>query len=293
MKIEQLIVQHLYSNKKVTLQDIGTFTLSPDAVISFENDKDVALPENSISFDYNKRAPQDDSLVDFIVEHTNKIKPLATSDLESYTILGKQFLNIGKPFILEGLGTLIKNQQGNYEFTQGQFIHERLTSTHGPLKEKDEEKISFKTPIKENDNRKIIILAIAGFAILIVAASLFYFLRKDKKEQPVNLVNTVMPDTTKHKKDSIAAHSVMHTDSTTAKHDSSTFKIVVREYTSRAFAEKLQAKFAGFGHKLTLYAKDSTLFKLAVPFTSPLSDSTHKKDSLHILFGGKTYVEVD
>ncbi|MFN8244987.1 MAG: hypothetical protein U0T56_01200 [Ferruginibacter sp.] len=36
---------------------------------------------------------------------TRKIKPLATSDLESFTMLGKQFMNIGKPLILEGLGT--------------------------------------------------------------------------------------------------------------------------------------------------------------------------------------------
>ena len=47
----------------------------------------------------------------------------ASADLDSYLVLGKQFLNIGKPFIIEGLGVLEKSQQGDYEFRQG-FFHQ-------------------------------------------------------------------------------------------------------------------------------------------------------------------------
>ena len=93
MKIEQLIVQHLYNSKKVTLQDIGTFTLSPDVVMPADNDKESSMPENAVRFEYNKKAVQDDELISYIVAQTRKIKPLATSDLESYSLLAKQFLN--------------------------------------------------------------------------------------------------------------------------------------------------------------------------------------------------------
>ncbi len=126
MKIEQLIVQHLYNSKKVTIQDIGSFTLSPDMPLPLDNEKDMNMPENAVTFQYNKKAVQDDDLIEFIVSQTRKIKPLATSDLESYSILAKQFLNIGKPFPIEGLGVLLKNQAGEYEFIQGTHINAKL-----------------------------------------------------------------------------------------------------------------------------------------------------------------------
>lgn len=98
MKIEQLLVQHFYKTREVTLQGIGTFSLSPDFVMPMENDKDASIPENAISFTYDSRAAEDDALINYIVEQTRKMKPLASADLDSYLVLGKQFLNIGKPF---------------------------------------------------------------------------------------------------------------------------------------------------------------------------------------------------
>jgi len=126
MKIEQLIVQFLYKNKKVTLQDIGIFYLSPDIIIPEDSDKETVLPENAIRFEYNTKAAQDEDLINYIVQQTRKIKPLATSDLESFTILGRQFMNIGKPLPIEGLGILQKNQLGGYEFIQGSSMNTRL-----------------------------------------------------------------------------------------------------------------------------------------------------------------------
>src|SRR5688500_4446408 len=136
MKIEQLIVQHLYNNKKVTLQDIGSFILSSNVSMPSESDKDGVMPDNAITFEYNTKATEDESLIDFIVQQTRKIKPLATSDLESYTILGREYLNIGKPFPIEGLGTLQKNQNGQYEFIQGNSVNARLQAAPAMLKEK-------------------------------------------------------------------------------------------------------------------------------------------------------------
>ena len=79
------------------------------------------MPPDAFSFDYNLKTGEDEKLVDYIVEHTNKIKPLASSDLESYAILAKQFLNIGKPLVMEGVGSIQKSQQGIYEFFPGQL----------------------------------------------------------------------------------------------------------------------------------------------------------------------------
>ena len=118
MKIEHLITQYLYLNKKVTLESIGTFYMSADVDIPTESENIGMLPESSIKFECDLKAEKDEGLINYIVTQTRKIKPLATSDLESFTMLSKQFLNIGKPLIFKDLGTLVKNQANVYEFTQ-------------------------------------------------------------------------------------------------------------------------------------------------------------------------------
>ena len=111
MKLEQLIVQYLYNSKKVSIENIGTFTITPNVSIPIDLDKDSALPEGAIQFDYNNKQDKDKGLIEFIVQQSHKILPLATSDLESYSLLANQFLNLGKPLVIEGIGTLQKNQE--------------------------------------------------------------------------------------------------------------------------------------------------------------------------------------
>src|SRR5438552_688645 len=56
MKTEHLIVQHLYSTKKVSLQEIGSFFLSDNIALP-ENDKDAQMPDNAIRFEYDIKTP--------------------------------------------------------------------------------------------------------------------------------------------------------------------------------------------------------------------------------------------
>ncbi|HRD43931.1 MAG TPA: hypothetical protein PLN30_09250, partial [Ferruginibacter sp.] len=75
----------------------------------------------------------------------------ASSDLESYSILTRQFLNIGKPLVIPGLGSLYKTQQGAYDFLQGDALTSKLelTMPATQLKEKESNEISFATPPKK------------------------------------------------------------------------------------------------------------------------------------------------
>ncbi len=295
MKIEQLIVQHLYNSKKVTLQDIGTFILSPDVTIPVENDKDSAMPLNAVSFEFNKKAVQDEELVSFIVSQTRKIRPLAASDLESYSLLAKQFLNIGKPFPIEGLGVLQKKQEGDYEFIQGNSINARLEAVPAQLREKSEEEISFSTPPRETSGKNwwlwIILLVLVGATSAIV----YYFLKKDNKDKfPEQVVANT--DSVVKLKDTVAMPPIAKVDSaatTTAvpKTDSNGFKIVIKEFTNKIAAESFYNKYTNWGHKLVLYSRDSVIYKIAVTINRPLSDTLHVKDSLRIFYNTKTYVE--
>jgi len=295
MKIEQLIVQQLYNKKKVTLQDIGTFTLSPDVILPTDSDKDTVMPENAVSFEFNKKAKQDDDLIDFIVTHTRKIKPLATSDLESYSILAKQFLNIGKPFPIEGLGVLQKSQAGDYEFVQGQSVNAKLDAAPALLKEKAVEEISFAAPAKETPANKWV-WALVTFLIIAIGATLYYFFHKENKDAPVPQISTAVTDTLVIPKDTLAILQPAKPDTikpTPAVSDSNsyTFKVVIKEYPTKDAAQKAFDKYTTYGHKLIMYSKDSGTYKLAMPFKTPLADTLRAKDSLRIFFNVKTYVE--
>ena len=312
MKIEQLIVQHLYQSKQVSLQGIGIFRLRPDVALPAEGDKDVAIPADAFSFEYNLKAPEDEPLVDYIVQQTGKIKPLASSDLESYAILAKQFLNLGKPLLIEGVGTILKNQKGIYEFSAGHFINPKIDDIFKPMAERKEDEVSFESesaPASGGRNMKIT-LVIA--AIVVAGLALYYFLviknPNDAKpaEPSVVAADTIKPEPVKT---DTAKTVLVHQDSTkvdtgnknntvaapappAAKTDSSSFGIVLKDYDSKQAVQKAYNRLTNWGHKLTIVKVDSTKYKLVMPFTMPLSDTLKVRDSIKRFFGGKPYVQL-
>ena len=294
MKIEQLIVQHLYNNKKVTLQDIGTFIIHADVPLQADNEKEGIMPENTVSFQFNKKAAQDDELIDFIVSQTRKIKPLATSDLESYSILAKQFLNIGKPFPIEGLGVLLKNQAGTYEFTQGIQVNPKMEPASSQPREKASEEISFSTTeTPRKDNRKWVYIILL---LLIIAAGavIYYFLTQNNKDNSVEKIVHNNADSSQPVTKNIIQPAKPPVDSiaTQPKADSVHFAVVIKEYPTKFAADRAFSKLTSYGHKVALQQVDSVNYKISMPFATGLSDTTRARDSLKILFGGRPYVEL-
>ncbi len=306
MKMEQLIVQYLYSNKKVTLQDIGTFIISADINIPVDSEKDTVLPENAIEFKYDPKVAVDEGLIDYIVANSRKIKPLATSDLESFISLNKQFLNIGKPLVMEGLGTLHKTQIGDYAFTQAGTSHVMLQDAPKIVTEKIIEKVSFATPPKEKSGgmNKKAVLGILGFIVVGALALLAYYFITKKNEDAGNA--TIETAATKDTTNNTSTSTVAITDTSAAKKlkdslaairpintsDSNSFYIVIKEFTDLALAQKRYTVLTNYGNKLVLTTKDSITYKLRMPFRKPLSDTLRVKDSIGVFFQAKTYVEL-
>lgn len=296
MKTEQLIVQYLYINKKVSLEDIGTFVLSPEINISVDNDKDAALPDGVIQYVYDSKAPADDGLIQYIIEHTGKMKPLASADLESFIMLNKQLLNIGKPLIIEGLGSLQKTQAGDFAFTQAGLSHVIQHETIKPITEKKKEKINFVTPPREksHDSGKLIliivlILIIAGFGM-----GIYYFINKSIKEKEEKaLTESAAADSLNMINDDISP-SAKQPGSTRIKNvkDSNSFYIVINRFPNLAAADKRVKKLQSFGNKVAVNTQDSVTYKVRMPFMSPLSDTLRVKDSLAKFFNTKTSVEL-
>ena len=294
MKIEQLLVQHFYNCGEITLQGMGTFTLSPDFVAPRENDKDVEIPDNAISFQYNPRATADDALVNYIVQQTRKMKALAAADLDSYLVLGKQFLNIGKPFKIEGMGMLVKNQQGDLEFTKAHSFHAKTESTPVALKENRENpEISFASESKPGTGNKkgLLIAAIILGAGLVATTAWYFFIKKNNTETvavPATQTDTsttvviTKPDTT----------TLKGSDST-PEHSGYNFKVVFMETADSALAVARMNDLTRRGHKIIMYKNDSLHYKLAETFMLPLSDTTHIKDSLNSYYYlGRGFIEL-
>ena len=298
MKIEQLIVQHLYQQKEVTLQGIGSLSLNPSVALPGDNEKDFVMPENAFSYNYNLKATEDEALINYIVQQTRKIKPLATSDLESYCMLAKQFLNIGKPLIIDGVGTIQKNQAGDYEFIQGQFITPRIEEAPKQIKEKLEEQVSFESEAKKDNGQRNVLIVFITALFALACLGIYYYLSNKKEPEPVQQ-DQVFIDTIKVFIDTIKTDTLVKLAPDTVvvtipvvpiKTDSNNFRIVIKEYPTEAAINKAFAKLTKYGHKLEIIKANSSRYLLVMPFTSAVTDTLRARDSLRKFFGGKPYV---
>lgn len=290
MKIEQLLVHYLLKTKELTLQSIGTFRLDASIPDSSDSDKPVVIPENAVSFHYDPRTKEDENLINYIVEHTNKIKPLAASDLDSFLSLGRQFLNIGKPFTLYNLGTLEKTNSGELVFKAGQLIAEKIEPHKLKTEESDitseEENLfnDYQQPPRSNSLPKIILslLVLLILAAIVWAVWHFAFSKKNETET-INTTESIVPlsDSSNLLKDSSLA-SRPQKDSSLGKavSDTFTFKVVVNQYYTLDAAQARLAKLKTFNRNVIMYTTDSSKYKIAEPFKLPLSDTTRVLDSL-------------
>ncbi len=305
MKIEHLLVQHFYKHKEVTLQGIGTFRLSSDFVLPAENDKDTVIPENAISFQFDSRAAEDDALISYIVEQTRKMRPLAAADLDSYLVLGKQFLNIGKPFKIEGLGMLLKNQQGEYQFTQGySFSTKPEEAPPAVVKEKaDDGDLSFRDDSgRSGGGTKKTFMTVAALLVVgILGAAAWYFFMRNPQPAAVETATQVPVTPPQTDTGSNTTTPAVTDSSTLAKKDSVTavpppvaqgsytFKVVFRVLSQGGALKK---KIELNKPNVIMYTTDSVHYKLAEGFNLPLSDTTRIKDSLRLFYAFRTFIEL-
>ena len=298
LKIEHLLVQYLYNTKQVKLQGIGVFKVKNDVTISAESNIDGT----AFTFEYDLKTTEDENLVDYIVQETRKIKPLASSDLDSYAILAKQFLNLGKPFYIEGVGTIQKNQSGFYEFIAGQFISPKIGDGNRLVKDKKDQNTMFETePVVNNKGRNSLISLIT-IAIIFVSFIIYYFNSQNKlgssevseqtttlKKTGEDLKTTAILNTDKKNIDTVINIAAIKIDKKII--DSNSFRIVLKEYTTLKAVEKAYSKLTEYGHKVKIIKIDSSNYKLTMTFSRMLKDTLRVKDSLRIFFGGKPYVD--
>ena len=286
MKISPLLAQFLVNNQQLSLSGLGRFILKDSGEINFQHDASVR---------------EDAELVKFIAESTGKMKSLVASDLDSNLELARQFLNIGKPYLFEGIGTLSKNKFGTIEFVQGNYLQEKNKENTNDSRDKTsttensftdyEEMFSPKKP-GTPATKKIVtwLIVIAGLSLAVFGGYIVYTKTKNKKE-PVVIKEDIQPiipsDTLTKKADSIPPIS-KPVDS------SGMYRFVIEKAArQRAFLRYNYLKENLIDVKMD--TKDSILFNLYFLLPATPADTAKKRDSLQRLYStrGKTVVELN
>jgi hypothetical protein len=312
LKLTRLLAEFLVQHKSLKLQGIGVLTVDETVAKTPEQEKEgIIFATDSIHFTENRKLGEDKDLIGFISRETGKIMPLAASDLDSYLELGKQFINISKPFILEGIGVLQKNGQNKLEFTQGDSHSALVDQNHKKAGRPGDEEVNFEDnylrPVKKNagsfNTLAIASLILLGLALMGWVASYLYKKSnlQDKETGFTTMSSPVIPeptpDTTKAltltdtvTNINIVKDTVSLSANTTIKTEPGTFNLVL-EIASRNRAVKRYADLKEWGHKVEMTTTDSINYKLFIPVSAPLSDTIRHRDSLSRFFGRKVWIE--
>ena len=275
------------------------------------------MPATGIQFKNANILAPDDALISFIKEHTGKMKSLVSADLDFFLTTGRQLLNIGKPFYIEGIGTLVKTKDKGLEFTHGDYLIARLEDSS------PERRVSYDEPAKDreqprnNSNRQIMLLALVVLGLVVIGWGAYYLYRRNNFTEPsTEKQAVVIPDTTTRADSNAAsAHPVTDTGaaSKAAAHPETTaattpaaspttkpavtnpavtsqppvipagailYRFVILETANKYRALRRYNQLLGYQLNIKMDQKDSAWFKLYFPIPATVRDTTHIKDSL-------------
>ena len=305
LKLPLLLTQFLYIQKKLNLPGIGSFTLDPTAVIPDDHNKDPHELAAGIAFLHIPVHHADDALIDFIRTHTGKIRPLAIADLESYLNLGTELLNIGKPFHLEGIGTLTKGQDGKYAFQQGEYAISKLDELHAEPVERparhmpllEQENLDYGSSGKGSRNILVILTVIGALAVVGWGGYLFYkrnMVAQHKPEEIVvpgvvtavdssNIKSLAPADSSKSPKQGISPPLAFS--------ESHPYKFIILRTSNKDHALRRYRQLISYDLKVNMETKDSSYFKIFFSFPALAKDTAHIKDSLKREYAHDIFIE--
>jgi hypothetical protein len=295
-----LLAQDLYSHKRLDLPGLGTFLLDPSVSTEPENSKQNKTSNlEGVSFENKPSLRESPELIQFISSQTGKIKALAAADLESHLGLAQQFLNIGKPFLFEGIGSLVKIRSGEFSFSSGQAIY--VSSKDQTVKENysnssseesihDYKSVFYPRKTKTQWKKPVaIFLLLAGLGLAIWGGYTVYkrtvshkdevTKEENKNEEPAPLQDTALQQ-----------NNIASTVSTSVVTPPGNYKFVLETSNAqRAFSRLNRLK--KFQWNVQMETKDSLSYKLFMVLPGTVSDTTRLIDSLTRLNGKRVYIE--
>ncbi len=314
MKFDDQLAAYLYEHKTLRLEGLGTFTLDSKVSVPNQQEKEIYYPIEGLSFTYNPKSDSEENLIFFLVKKLHKIQPLIRSDLESYLSNIKQFINLGKPYTIEGVGTLSKNNQGIYEFTPGNFLP--VKEELNPKRENAEHNYPVRSQSSAGRVLVIILIVIAALAALGgIGWGVSNFLTNKQtanENQQADVIDTTaqpVADSLSSNKEVVTSRkptasnpvalpkdttAALPAETTATKGDSARYKMIfeITKLRQRANRRTLQLHSL---HSYTQYDSvgtgDSVKYRLFLPVKIRTADIRRVKDSLHVFFGGRIIAE--
>lgn len=298
LKLASLLAEFLYMNKVLDLPGIGTFRL--DEAIGYSAEQNMqakSMNMAGISFENNPNIKENPALVEFLASHTGKIKALASADLDSQLALAQQFLNIGNPFLIEGIGSLVKLKSGEYSLASLAGMPEKFkeysnreisaTSTseesftgYKNILYPQKDKIKWKNPV-------ILLLIISGIALAIWGGYKIYqkstVKNKSRSVQELKKEEVTKKDTMNVDLNSTPKNQVQNIPVGTIKF------ILEKANPTRAYTRFNRLK--EYQWNVQMETKDSVTYKLFLLLPCAASDTSRIIDSLSLLNGRRVYVE--
>lgn len=294
MKLDPILSQYFHSHNELHLVGIGSFFKDSGYGADEESKQGRARYQGQIRFERNVSKTNDEALVEFISAQTGKMKTLADSDLQSFLEQTIQYLNIGKAVVLEDIGTLVKNNEGNLRFIP----------YNEPEKYKDPASIDAATTINSeeafgpyNDKTRnkgnnwqkplAFILLIGGIALAVWGGYWLYRNTSNNKTEPI----TTAPAQIVPIEDT--SQTVQAPDTISAQPSATSpgsYKFVL-ETSKKQRALYRYEQLRSYFWDVKLETPDSVTYKIYMQLPVTASDTLKVKDSLSTLTGRRVTIE--
>jgi hypothetical protein len=304
VKFDDQLAAYLYQKKSLRLEGIGTFMLDGKASVPHAQEKEVYYPIEGLSFVYNPKTDTEEEVILFLVQKLHKIQPLIRSDLESYLSNVRQFINLGKPYTIEGIGTLTKNNQGTFEFTPGSFLPAK--EELNPRRENAEHNYPVRSQFSAGRVFVIILVVLAALAALGgIGWGISHLLSKSQQASVEDEPQTGRADTLTQQPNSDTsvypppAASSGAPASENPGGDSAMYKMFFETTRSKQRADKrteqLNRLHFSYAKVDTVRTGETVFYKMYVPVKISNADTAYRlrriKDSLRIFFGKRIIAE--
>lgn len=175
-KYDAFVYEYLTEHKQVSLEKIGTLTLEGN-IPAAERDNPHPGMNHLVQFVSDKRASTSPELIDFIAARLQKNKSLVYSDVESYFEQVRQFINIGKPYIIPGVGGVFMAKTGLYEFNGSETlptaqVNREGQTRHEPAFETSEER---RTDLRATQQNMLKYIALIVGVLLLAGVGYFIY----------------------------------------------------------------------------------------------------------------------
>ncbi|WP_300598632.1 hypothetical protein [Niabella sp.] len=286
MKLASLLAQYLFAHKQLSLPGLGIFYA--------DNSGDPEYP--TVRFEQQPVDGFDESVVDYISAETGKMKVLAISDLQSQLEDAVRFLNTGKPYLFNGIGTLLKKANGSYDFVSNTAalppkkkdvpITERNTIPQSYIEEK---------PGNGRSKKPAIIIIV--LAVIAIAATIWFYSKTGEPRETVQVADTTgqappaaaaKPDTA-NKQTSTPGST---TSTTPAPVATATPGVVtyVLEVTKEPRASKRYNQLKKISWPVELEQLDSVQYAIIMKLNTAAADTAKVRDSLTAISGKKVTI---